>query len=88
MISGEATTELPLPRHFEQITEDMSQEMISSIGGVSCGPDAGKHIAAIRKYVEAGFDHIYVHQIGPNQADFIKFAQSELLPVFRNSEVV
>jgi coenzyme F420-dependent glucose-6-phosphate dehydrogenase len=82
LISSDATTELSLPRHFEQVTEDMSEEMISSAGGISCGPHAEKHIASIRKYAEAGYDHIFIHQIGPNQSDFLKFAQSELLPEF------
>jgi coenzyme F420-dependent glucose-6-phosphate dehydrogenase len=80
LISGEATTELSMPRQFEEVTEDMGQEMISSVGGISCGPDAEKHIASIRKYAEAGYDHIFIHQIGPDQLNFLKFAQSELLP--------
>jgi coenzyme F420-dependent glucose-6-phosphate dehydrogenase len=82
LISGDATMELPLPRNFEEVTEDMAQEMISSVGGISCGPSAEKHIASIRKYRDAGYDHVFIHQIGPNQYDFLKFAQSELLPEF------
>lgn len=80
LVSSEASAELPLPRHFESVTEDMNEDMISSAGGITCGPDAGKHLAAIRKYFDAGFDRVYVHQIGANQTEFIKFAQSELLP--------
>ncbi|MBV8451479.1 MAG: TIGR03557 family F420-dependent LLM class oxidoreductase [Deltaproteobacteria bacterium] len=80
LISGEVTTELSLPRHFEEVTGNMGPEMISSVGGISCGPRTEKHIASIRKYAEAGYDHIFIHQIGPDQSDFLKFAQSELLP--------
>lgn len=83
LVSSEASAELALPRHFESVTEDMNEEMMSSAGAVSCGPDAGKHIAAIRKYFDAGFDHVYIHQIGANQVEFIKFAEAELLPEFR-----
>jgi coenzyme F420-dependent glucose-6-phosphate dehydrogenase len=83
LVSGEVSTELRLPRQFEQVTEDMSQEMITTSGGITCGPDTQKHLDAVRKYAEAGFDHIYIHQIGPNQRDFIRFAQSELLPELR-----
>lgn len=71
-----------MPRHFESVTEDMKGEMISAVGGIMCGPDAGKHIAVIRKDFDAGFDHVYIHQIGANQTEFIKFAQAELLPEF------
>jgi coenzyme F420-dependent glucose-6-phosphate dehydrogenase len=80
LVSSEAAAELPLPRHFEQVTEDMSEEMMSSVGGVACGPDAGKYIDGIRKYSEAGFDHVYIHQVGPEQNEFIKFVRSEILP--------
>jgi G6PDH family F420-dependent oxidoreductase len=80
LVSGEVSTELRLPRQFEQVTEDMSQDMIATSGSITCGPDTQKHLDAIRKYAEAGFDHVYIHQIGPNQLDFIRFAQSELLP--------
>ena len=82
LVSSEASAELSLPRHFESVTEDMNEEMMSSAGAVPCGPDAGKHIAAIRKYFDAGFDHVYIHQIGANQGEFLKFAQAELLPEF------
>ena len=82
LVSSEASAELPLPRQFESVTEEMNEEAMSTAGGITCGPDAGKHIAAIRKYFDTGFDHVYIHQIGANQAEFIKFAQAELLPEF------
>ena len=46
--------------------------------GVS-GPDVERHIAAIGKFVDAGFDHVYVHQVGPEQEAFIRFYESEVL---------
>jgi coenzyme F420-dependent glucose-6-phosphate dehydrogenase len=82
LISGEASTELPLPRHFEQLTEDLPSAMISSSGEITCGPSAKIHIGAIRKFVDAGFDHVYIHQIGHNQEEFIRFAKAEILPEF------
>jgi hypothetical protein len=45
-----------------------------------CGPDPAKHIKEIRSFVEAGFDHVYVHQIGPAQSEFIEFYGSEIIP--------
>lgn len=85
LVSGEASGELPLPRHFEQVTEDMGPEMMTSAGQVTCGPSAEKHLAAIHKFVEAGFDHVYIHQIGPHQKEFIQFAQVELMPELRQA---
>ena len=47
---------------------------------VICGPDAERHLEAIRKYVNAGIDQVCVHQVGPDQEGFIKFYQREVLP--------
>jgi coenzyme F420-dependent glucose-6-phosphate dehydrogenase len=47
---------------------------------VTCGPDPERHIEAIDAFVDAGYDHVYVHQVGPDQEGFIRFAERELLP--------
>jgi hypothetical protein len=36
----------------------------------------------LQAFVDAGFDHVYVHQVGPDQAGFIEFAARELAPNF------
>jgi hypothetical protein len=36
--------------------------------------------AKISEYAEAGFDHIYIHQVGPDQDGFFRFYQNEVLP--------
>jgi coenzyme F420-dependent glucose-6-phosphate dehydrogenase len=33
----------------------------------------------IRRFEDAGFDHVYLHQIGPDQDGFLRFARRELL---------
>lgn len=45
-----------------------------------CSADPDVHRAAIDEYVKAGFDHVYVHQIGPDQEGFIAFYEREVLP--------
>lgn len=47
------------------------------------GPDPERHIAAIREYADAGFDHAWVHQIGPDQRGFLGFYRDEVLPKLR-----
>jgi hypothetical protein len=49
---------------------------------VVCGPDPQRHVEMIQKYVDAGFDHVYVHQVGPDQEGFMRFYQREILPKF------
>ena len=54
------------------------KEMIAS--GVPCGPDPEKHIRALRRFMEAGYDRICIHQIGPEQEPFMDFYAREVLP--------
>jgi coenzyme F420-dependent glucose-6-phosphate dehydrogenase len=77
-LEGELSVELPLPRHFEQAAETVRPEDVAK--AVTCGPDPEKHLDAIRAHVDAGFDHVYLHQIGPNQEGAIRFLESEVLP--------
>ncbi len=79
-IKGEASQELPVPAHFEQLAQSVTPEMMAE--AIPCGPDPQPVIDLFRQYEEAGFDHIYLHQVGPDQQGFFRFAQQELLPVF------
>jgi hypothetical protein len=52
---------------------------------VPCGPDLDAHVVAVREYVDAGFTHVAVIQIGaPSQAGFLDFAEKDLLPALRS----
>jgi hypothetical protein len=84
-IHGEATQELPLPAHFEQLAESVTEDEVAE--AVPCGPDPEPHLAKVREYLDAGFDHVYLHQVGPDQRGFIDFAARELLPALRPSPV-
>jgi len=77
-IPGELGQELPLPAHFEQAGKNVRPEDVADV--VVCGPDPERHIAEIRRYADAGFDHIYVHQVGPDQDGFFRFYADEVLP--------
>jgi G6PDH family F420-dependent oxidoreductase len=82
-IHGEATQELPSPIHFEQLAESVAEEQVAEV--VTCGPDPERHLAKIRQYLDAGYDHVYLHQIGPDQEGFFRFAEHELLPALQPS---
>ena len=43
------------------------------------------HLAKIQPYLDAGFDHVYLHQVGPDQEGFLRFAETELLPRLRGT---
>lgn len=75
---GPLATELPVPAHFEAAAEMVTEDAVAE--AVVCGPDAERHLAGIRQYVDAGFDHVCVHQIGPDQEGALRFYAREVLP--------
>jgi coenzyme F420-dependent glucose-6-phosphate dehydrogenase len=77
-IPGQLGQELPLPTHFEQAAKSVTEDSIAET--VVCGPDPEKHLEQIRAFTEAGFDHVYVHQVGPKQKEFIEFYAREIIP--------
>ncbi|MCA1845793.1 MAG: TIGR03557 family F420-dependent LLM class oxidoreductase [Actinobacteria bacterium] len=80
-IGGELGQELPLPANFQQAGKTVRPEDVAET--VVCGPDPERHIAKIREYADAGFDHVYVHQIGADQDAFFRFYTEEVLPKLR-----
>lgn len=80
-LPGELAQELPTVAHFEQATSIVTEDMVAQ--GVVCGPDPERHKQNIQEYVDAGYDEVYVQQIGPNQKAFFDFYQREILPEFR-----
>jgi G6PDH family F420-dependent oxidoreductase len=78
-IPGEASQLLPLPRHFRQLAELVSQDMISA----PCGADPVEHVKAVTAFGDAGFDEVYIAQVGGNAEGFFEFYASEVLPRLR-----
>jgi G6PDH family F420-dependent oxidoreductase len=75
--------ELPNPTSFTSAAASVRPEDVAET--VPCGPDLDAHVAAVRQYVDAGFTHIAVIQIGaPSQAGFLDFAEKDLLPALRS----
>jgi len=85
-ITGELTQELPAPAHFEQAAKMISEDDLAE--SVICGNDPDRHIAEIEKYAEAGYDHVWIHQIGPEQDGFFSFYEKEVIPKLRRSKMV
>jgi len=74
--------ELPLPASFDGASKTVREEDLTQ--QVSCGPDVGAHVEAIRKFEDAGYTHIALVQVGGDvQEQFIDWAASELLPALR-----
>jgi coenzyme F420-dependent glucose-6-phosphate dehydrogenase len=80
-LGGELTQELPQPAHFEQAAELLSEDDMVEV--VACGPDPERHVEMIQQYLDIGCDHVYFHQIGPDQAGFFDFYEREVMPRFK-----
>jgi G6PDH family F420-dependent oxidoreductase len=75
-------SELPDPRSFDAASRTVGEDAITEL--VPCGPDVDQHVAAARKFTEAGFTHLALVQVGGDQQDrFISWAEHELLPALR-----
>jgi G6PDH family F420-dependent oxidoreductase len=79
-LPGELAQVLPTPAHFEQATQLVTEEMIAE--SVPCGPDTEKIVAAFQEFADAGFDELYVQQIGPRQEAFFDMLARDVLPSF------
>ncbi|QLG47423.1 TIGR03557 family F420-dependent LLM class oxidoreductase [Natrinema halophilum] len=80
-IPGELGQELSTPAHFEQAAQMVDREDIAE-AGTTTDPDPQAHIDSIEQATDAGYDHVYVHQIGPEQEMALEFYAEEVLPSF------
>ncbi|MGW5462011.1 LLM class F420-dependent oxidoreductase [Streptomyces sp. NPDC003996] len=78
LLPGEMGQVLPSPRHFEQLRELVTEDMVRE--KVVCGDDADQHVATLTAFADAGFDRVYVNQIGPDQKGFFDFYRTKVLP--------
>ncbi|MDQ4149990.1 MAG: TIGR03557 family F420-dependent LLM class oxidoreductase [Actinomycetota bacterium] len=80
-VPGPLITELRLPEEFEAVAELITEERVAS--DVVCSKDPEQHISKIREAINAGFDHVWVHQVGPNQEQMFDLYEREILPALR-----
>jgi G6PDH family F420-dependent oxidoreductase len=73
--------ELPDTEGFAAASEAVSPDQVGE--EICCGPSLDHHLEAIDAYVKAGFDHIILCQIGPEQDAFLDFFTRELAPALR-----
>jgi G6PDH family F420-dependent oxidoreductase len=77
-LSGQLSQDLPTWVHFEQASSTLTEDQATD--HVPCGPDVGPVLESVRTYLAAGYDHLYFHQIGPDQDGFLRFWSEELWP--------
>ncbi|WP_344615204.1 TIGR03557 family F420-dependent LLM class oxidoreductase [Dactylosporangium salmoneum] len=85
-LPGELTVVLPSPRHFEQASRLVTPDMLKDV--VVLGPDPDRHLAMIEQYDRAGYDEVYVANVGPHYQEFCSMYATEVLPRVRRRETV
>ena len=74
--------ELPGPAAFAAASQFVRPDDVAD--AFACGPDVTAHVEAVRPFVEAGFTHVALVQVGGDtQPEFLRFAAEELLPALR-----
>jgi G6PDH family F420-dependent oxidoreductase len=74
--------ELATTRAFEAVAKGVSRQDLAE---TPHGPDVECYVDAIRPFLEAGFDELILHQIGPEQDGFLNFFAGELDTALRES---
>jgi G6PDH family F420-dependent oxidoreductase len=85
-VPGELAQVLPSPRHFEQVSQLITEDMTRD--SIAYGADKQRHVDAFRPFAEAGYDEIYLAQMGGSApesrvAGFFDFYH-DLLPSLRD----
>jgi G6PDH family F420-dependent oxidoreductase len=80
-LPGELAQVLPSPKHFEQASQLVTREATAE--NLVTGPDVDRHVEALREYVDAGYDEVYVANVGPHHLDMIEAYGRDVLPQLR-----
>ncbi len=80
-VPGELAQVLPSPKHFEQAAELVTPDKIAET--MPCGPDLDLHVERLSAFVDAGYDELYVSQVGPFSQDFFDAYEKSVLPALR-----
>jgi coenzyme F420-dependent glucose-6-phosphate dehydrogenase len=69
------------PEDFEAMAKLVKPEHYKN--RVLMSPNLDKHVKQIQHYVDLGFNEIYVHNVGRNQAEFIDAYGKHVIPHVR-----
>lgn len=75
-IPGQLPQDLPTWTHFEQAAELVDVD--TAVDGLVHGPDTDAIVREVREYLDAGYDHVHFHQIGPDQDVFLDAWEREI----------
>ncbi len=77
-VPGELNQELPMPAHFEQASQLVTEDQVAE--SIVCGNDPERFVESIKAFEDAGFTHVFLQQVGPDLPGLLAFYDSEILP--------
>jgi G6PDH family F420-dependent oxidoreductase len=80
-LPGEMAQILPTPEHFQQATQLVTEEMTRE--SVVAGNDPAEHLEQVKQYADAGFDALYLANMGPHYREMIAFYGEQIIPELR-----
>ena len=82
-LPGEMAQILPTPEHFEQASQLVTEEMTRD--SVVAGADPSDHLEQVQEYADAGYDELYIANMGPHYREMIAFYGEQVLPKARGN---
>jgi G6PDH family F420-dependent oxidoreductase len=80
-LGWDVLVELPSVAAFEDATQFVKPEDLRD--SIPHGPDVETYVQAVKKFTDAGFDHVVLQATGPDQEGFIRFFKDQLAPKLR-----
>ena len=76
LAGGPVMPELPDPETFDAASGHITPDDVAE--EVSLGPAPEPHLKAIREYIDAGYDHLILTQIGPEQDALLRIFRARI----------
>jgi G6PDH family F420-dependent oxidoreductase len=83
LLPGGLPQTLPEPRDFQAATTLITEDKVGE--HFPCGQDSERLLGRIKQFEQAGFDELYLQQIGPDQNTFFEAWAQHLRPHLANS---
>jgi len=77
--------DLPTAAHFDGVSADVGEEQLRKSVNISASLD--QHAQWLGEYADLGFDELYLHFVGQEQAPFIEAFADKVLPQLRKVRV-
>lgn len=81
-VPSQASWEIKTTDLFAALTGNVTEDQVA--GEILCTPDPERHLARMREFAEAGFDHVMIHNVGEDEEGFFRFYEREVLPRARS----